>query len=132
MKLSKPRITPLAESEWTEEQRKVLEPYHKEGRVYNVIGTLARHWDALKKFSPYHNIQKDAKYPPVLYTSSTKDDRVHPAHARKMVAKLESMGHAPLYYENIEGGHGGAADIKQRAYVTALEYMFLGTALKLR
>ena len=53
MKLSKPRITPLAESEWTEEQRKVLEPYHKEGRVYNVLGTLARHWDALKKFNAW-------------------------------------------------------------------------------
>jgi len=56
MKLSQPRVTPLAESEWTEEQRKVLEPVYKEGRVFNVLGTLARHWEASKKFGvwAYH------------------------------------------------------------------------------
>lgn len=86
-------------------------------------------WAALSKFSPLHNVKKDAAYPPVLYTTSTKDDRVHPAHARKMVAKLEAMGHGPLYYENIEGGHGGAADMTQRAYVDALVYTFLSTRL---
>lgn len=89
-------------------------------------------WAALSKFSPLHNIKKDAAYPPVFYTTSTKDDRVHPGHARKMVAKLEAMGHTPLYYENIEGGHGGAADIKQRAYVDALVYTFLITRLNLQ
>jgi prolyl oligopeptidase len=89
-------------------------------------------WAALAKFSPFHNIKKDAAYPPVFFTTSTKDDRVHPAHARKMVAKLEADGHKPLYYENIEGGHGGAADIKQRAYVDALVYTFLGTRLGLK
>jgi len=86
-------------------------------------------WAALSKFSPFQNIKRDASYPPVFYTTSTKDDRVHPAHARKMVAKLEAMGHKPVYYENIEGGHGGAADIKQRAYVDALVYTFLGSKL---
>jgi hypothetical protein len=50
MKLSQPRITPLPEAEWTDEQRKTLEPVYKEGRVYNVLGTLARHWEASKKF----------------------------------------------------------------------------------
>ncbi len=50
MKLSQPRITPLTEAEWTDEQCKVLEPVYKEGRVYNVLGTLARHWEASKKF----------------------------------------------------------------------------------
>jgi 4-carboxymuconolactone decarboxylase len=55
MKLSKPRITPLAEAEWTDDQRKVLEPYYKEGRVYNVIATLARHWEASKKFGVWGN-----------------------------------------------------------------------------
>jgi len=45
--------------------------------------------------------------------TSTRDDRVHPGHARKMVAKLSEMGHNVLLYENIEGGHGGAADDKQ-------------------
>ncbi|MCL2723632.1 MAG: prolyl oligopeptidase family serine peptidase [Polyangiaceae bacterium] len=88
-------------------------------------------WEALKKFSPLHNIRRAASYPPVLYTTSTKDDRVHPAHARKMVARLEALGHTPLYYENIEGGHGGAADLKQRAYVDALIYTFLASHLGL-
>ncbi|MBX3187833.1 MAG: S9 family peptidase [Labilithrix sp.] len=88
-------------------------------------------WSALAKYSPFHNVKRGAAYPPMFFTTSTKDDRVHPAHARKMVAKLESLGHQPLYYENIEGGHGGAADIKQRAYVDALVYTFLASRLGL-
>lgn len=88
-------------------------------------------WAALAKYSPFHNVKRDAPYPPMFFTTSTKDDRVHPAHARKMVAKLDALGHQPLYYENIEGGHGGAADIKQRAYVDALVYTFLATRLQL-
>jgi prolyl oligopeptidase len=91
----------------------------------------AEDWAALSKFSPLHNIKKGAPYPPMFFTTSTRDDRVHPGHARKMVAKLEALGYAPLYYENIEGGHGGAADIKQRAYVDALVYTFLATRLGL-
>lgn len=91
----------------------------------------ATDWAALAKFSPFHNAKAGAPYPPMLFTTSTKDDRVHPGHARKMVAKLEALGHKPLYYENIEGGHGGAADIKQRAYVDALVYTFLVTRLGL-
>jgi prolyl oligopeptidase len=51
----------------------------------------------------------------VLFTTSTRDDRVHPGHARKMAARMLEQGHAPLYWENIEGGHGGAADNAQRA-----------------
>jgi prolyl oligopeptidase len=86
-------------------------------------------WGYLAKYSPLHNAKAAAKYPPVFYTTSTKDDRVHPGHARKMVAMLEALGHSPLYYENIEGGHAGAADIKQRAHVSALEYTFLHTTL---
>ena len=89
----------------------------------------AEDWAALSKYSPLHNVKRGAAYPPMFFTTSTKDDRVHPGHARKMVAKLEALGHQPLYYENIEGGHGGAADIKQRAYVDALVYTFLATRL---
>ena len=89
----------------------------------------AEDWAALSKYSPFHNVRRGVAYPPMLFTTSTKDDRVHPAHARKMVAKLEALGHQPLYYENIEGGHGGAADIKQRAYVDALVYTFLASRL---
>lgn len=91
----------------------------------------AADWAALAKYSPFHNVKRDAPYPPMFFTTSTKDDRVHPAHARKMVAKLDALGQKPLYYENIEGGHGGAADIKQRAYVDALVYTFLATRLGL-
>ena len=86
---------------------------------------------ALMKYSPFHNIKREAHYPAMLFTTSTKDDRVHPGHARKMVAKLEAMGHQPLYFENIEGGHRGAADIKQAAYVESLVYTFLGQKLGL-
>jgi prolyl oligopeptidase len=88
-------------------------------------------WAALARYSPLHNVKRGAPYPPMFYTTSTKDDRVHPAHARKMVARLEGLGHQPLYYENLEGGHGGAADITQRAYVDALVYTFLATRLGL-
>ncbi|MCG5052765.1 MAG: prolyl oligopeptidase family serine peptidase [Myxococcales bacterium] len=90
-------------------------------------------WAFLSRYSPFHNLRPAGAvtYPPVLYTTSTRDDRVHPAHARKMVARLEALGHAPLYFENIEGGHGGAADIRQAAHVMALEYVFLARTLGL-
>ena len=65
------------------------------------------------------------RYPEVLFTTSTRDDRVHPAHARKMAARMREQGHPVLYYENLEGGHGGAADNPQRAHLQALEISFL-------
>jgi len=82
-------------------------------------------WNYIKTYSPYHNVKKGIKYPEILFTTSTKDDRVHPGHARKMVAKMLDMGHKIFYYENIEGGHAGAANNKQRAYMTALSYTYL-------
>jgi prolyl oligopeptidase len=82
-------------------------------------------WDFLKKYSPYHNVAKDVDYPPVLFTTSTRDDRVHPGHARKMMARMMEQGHDVTYYENIEGGHGGAANNAQSAYMSALAYTFL-------
>jgi prolyl oligopeptidase len=84
-----------------------------------------KEWEFIRTFSPYHNVQKDVKYPRTLFLSSTRDDRVHPGHARKMVAKMKEMGHDVLYYENVEGGHGAAADNKQAAYMDALAYTFL-------
>jgi prolyl oligopeptidase len=87
-------------------------------------------WDFIKTFSPYHNVKKDGRYPRVLFTTSTRDDRVHPGHARKMVARMKEYGHDVLYYENIEGGHGGAADNKQKAFMDALAYTFLWKQLK--
>jgi len=82
-------------------------------------------WAYISQYSPYHNVSKAKKYPRVLFTTSTRDDRVHPGHARKMVARMKEQGHDILYYENIEGGHGGAANNQQAAYMAALAYSFL-------
>jgi prolyl oligopeptidase len=81
-------------------------------------------WEYLRPYSPYHNVS-DGPYPPVLMITSTRDDRVHPGHARKMVELLRSRGHDVSYYENIEGGHGAAADNEQRAFKWALVLEFL-------
>jgi prolyl oligopeptidase len=72
------------------------------------------------------------KLPPVLFTTSTRDDRVHPGHARKMVARMIEQGHEVVYFENIEGGHAGAADNAQRADLQALEFAFLWQQLGAR
>ncbi|WP_067717038.1 prolyl oligopeptidase family serine peptidase [Nocardia yamanashiensis] len=86
-------------------------------------------WEYIAKYSPYQNTDPEAKYPPILLTTSTRDDRVHPGHARKMAALLESQGHPIWYHENIEGGHGGAADNKQSAFQAALIYEFFTQTL---
>ncbi|MBY4573804.1 S9 family peptidase [Gordonia paraffinivorans] len=86
-------------------------------------------WEFMKPFSPYQNIDAEKKYPPILVTTSTRDDRVHPGHARKFVALLEETGHEVMYYENIEGGHGGAADNRQAAFKSALAFEFLWRTL---
>jgi prolyl oligopeptidase len=88
-------------------------------------------WVALAKYSPYQNVRKETKYPRTLFTSSTRDDRVHPGHARKMVARMLEQGHDVLYYENIEGGHGGSANNEQAAYLSALAYTFLAKQIGL-
>jgi len=82
-------------------------------------------WAFIRQFSPYHSIDPDQAYPPILITTSTRDDRVHPGHARKMAARLAEHEKPVLYYENIEGGHGGAADNRQRAFMEALGWTFL-------
>lgn len=82
-------------------------------------------WEFISKYSPYQNISADRTYPPILITTSTRDDRVHPGHARKMTAALEEAGHPVSYYENIEGGHGGAADNSQATFRSALIYRYL-------
>jgi prolyl oligopeptidase len=86
-------------------------------------------WAFLKEYSPYHNVHSGRPYPPALLLTSTRDDRVHPAHARKMVALLRSHGYDVHYYENIEGGHGGAADNAQLAFKWALAFEFLWRTL---
>ncbi|MEU6074720.1 prolyl oligopeptidase family serine peptidase [Micromonospora sp. NPDC047074] len=82
-------------------------------------------WAFLRGYSPYHNVRGDRPYPPVLLVTSTRDDRVHPGHARKMAARLREHGHDVSYYENVEGGHGAAANNEQRAFVWALTLEFL-------
>jgi prolyl oligopeptidase len=87
-------------------------------------------WAYIGKYSPYHNVFKDKHYPRVLFTTSTRDDRVHPGHARKMVALMQEQGHDVLYWENTEGGHAGAANNAQQATMWALTYSFLLKQLK--
>ncbi|WP_278235001.1 prolyl oligopeptidase family serine peptidase [Isoptericola sp. AK164] len=86
---------------------------------------VAEDWDFLRTFSPYHLHDPERRYPPVLLTTSTKDDRVHPGHARKMAAKMLAAGQDVTYYENVEGGHGGAANNAQAAHMAALAWTFL-------
>lgn len=82
-------------------------------------------WAYISEYSPYHNVSAEADYPRAFFTTSTRDDRVHPGHARKMVARMLEQGHDVLYYENIEGGHGGAANLEQRAFLSGLIYAYL-------
>lgn len=86
-----------------------------------------REW--LEKFSPYQNLRKRPDFPMPFLLTSTKDDRVHPGHARKYAAKLESLGMPFLYYENIEGGHSAAANLRERARRQALEFTYLSERL---
>ncbi len=87
-------------------------------------------WAYLSKYSPYQNVKAGVRYPKILFATSTRDDRVHPGHARKMMARMQEQGHEVLYYENIEGGHAGSANNAQLAYRTALQYSFLLKELK--
>jgi prolyl oligopeptidase len=82
-------------------------------------------WAFLQEYSPYQNVHSGQPYPPTLVLTSTRDDRVHPGHARKMVARLEELGYDVRYYENIEGGHGAAADNEQLSFKWALAFEFL-------
>ena len=87
-------------------------------------------WEYIKKWSPYQNLTKDAAYPKVFYWTTTRDDRVHPGHARKMVARMQELGHPVYYFENTEGGHGSGAVNAQRATINALEYTYLWKMLR--
>jgi prolyl oligopeptidase len=90
---------------------------------------LAGDWAFIQGFSPYHNVRAGTAYPPVLFMTSTRDDRVHPGHARKMMARISEVTTNAHYFENIEGGHGGAADNPQTAHLWALAYTFLWAKL---
>ncbi len=82
-------------------------------------------WAFIKKYSPYQNISKDRNYPKIFFKTTTRDDRVHPGHARKMAAKMTAMGHPVFYFENTEGGHGSGVTNEQRATMESLGYIYL-------
>jgi prolyl oligopeptidase len=83
----------------------------------------------IAKYSPYQNLDPKANYPMPLIWTSTRDDRVHPGHARKFAARMMEQGHPLHYYEEVEGGHSGGADLAQRAMHYALEYTYLAERL---
>ncbi|MBE0644106.1 MAG: S9 family peptidase [Bacteroidetes bacterium] len=86
---------------------------------------IPEQWEYIKKYSPYHNLHAGKTYPAVLFTTTTHDDRVHPAHARKMAAKMAEQGHPFYYFENTEGGHGSGVTSEQRAYMMTVEAVYL-------
>lgn len=86
---------------------------------------VAKYNKYLSSYSPYQNVSDKKDYPPTLIITSTKDDRVHPGHARKMTAKLKNFGKNVLYYENTEGGHAASTNLKQQAKINALQFEFL-------
>ncbi|MBC6983178.1 prolyl oligopeptidase family protein [Caulobacter sp. 17J80-11] len=77
------------------------------------------------EYSPYQALKAGQTYPEPFIETSTKDDRVHPGHARKAVAKLEALGYPVLYYENTDGGHAAGANLLETARRVALEYTYL-------
>lgn len=86
---------------------------------------IPEEWEFIKEYSPYQNVKKGMNYPEVFFTTSTRDDRVHPGHARKMVARMDELGYKVYYFENTEGGHAGASTNEQRAKMNALVYSYL-------
>jgi prolyl oligopeptidase len=91
---------------------------------------IPEEWAYISRYSPYHNVHPDRDYPRPLLTTTTRDDRVHPGHARKMTARMLSQGHEVLYYENTEGGHGSGVTPEQRARMEALRYIYLWGQLR--
>jgi len=91
---------------------------------------IPEEWAYISKYSPYQNVASDKQYPKILLMTSTRDDRVHPGHARKMAALLASKNIPYYYYENTEGGHSAGVTNKQRAYETALLFSYLWMQLK--
>jgi prolyl oligopeptidase len=83
------------------------------------------HWEFIRRYSPYQNVRPGVRYPRPLFTTTTRDDRVHPGHARKMAALMESMGYPVYYFENTEGGHGAGVTSEQRARLQAITYAYL-------
>ena len=83
----------------------------------------------IQEYSPYQNLRAGRPYPEVFIHTSTKDDRVHPGHARKAAARLEELGYPVLFYENTDGGHAAGANLRETARRLALEYTYLSRRL---
>jgi prolyl oligopeptidase len=86
-------------------------------------------WAFISKYSPYQNVQRGTAYPKMFITTSTRDDRVHPGHARKMAARMQEFGHDATYFEYTEGGHGAGTTPAQSAYTWALIYTWFAKSL---
>ena len=91
---------------------------------------IPEEWAYIQKYSPYQNLKPGMNYPEVFFTTSTRDDRVHPGHARKMVAKMNELGYKTYYYENTEGGHAGSSTNEQSATANAMMFSYLLMKLK--
>ena len=100
------------------------------GSTEKTIRIFQEYPEYIKKYSPYHNLKKDMNYPEVFFYTTTRDDRVHPGHARKMFSKMNDMGYKNYYYENTEGGHGAGSTNDQRARSTAMTFSYLLMKLK--
>jgi prolyl oligopeptidase len=90
---------------------------------------LPEEWAYISRYSPYQNVHEGRTYPRPLFTTTTRDDRVHPGHARKMAALMAAQGHDILYYENVEGGHGSGVTPEQQARMHAIRYTYLWAQL---
>jgi prolyl oligopeptidase len=86
---------------------------------------IPEEWAYISGYSPYQNVREGADYPRPFIFTTTRDDRVHPGHARKMAALMMSYGHDVLYFENVEGGHGSGVTPEQRAESMALTFAYL-------
>jgi prolyl oligopeptidase len=86
---------------------------------------VAAEWQYIRRFSPYHLIERGRRYPPIFLTTNRTDDRVHPGHARKMAVKLKELGAEMFFHENVAGGHSGMVDNTKTAMTQALGFAFL-------
>ena len=91
---------------------------------------IPEQWAYISKWSQFQNLKKDVTYPKAYFWTTTRDDRVHPSHARKMAVRMMEQGHPVYYFEQIEGGHGSGVVNQERAYTTALEYAYLWKMLR--
>ncbi|MCW5590472.1 MAG: S9 family peptidase [Burkholderiales bacterium] len=111
-----------------------MKRYHKLLAGHSWVGEYGdpdkpEDWAFISKYSPYQNVLRGRPYPKMLITTSTRDDRVHPGHARKMAARMQQFGYGTTYFEYTEGGHGAGTTPAQTAYTWAFIYTWFAQAL---